>query len=212
MDREPAGVDARVEALLREAHICRMRHQFVEAEEKCRAALSLRPKDVTGLEMLGDLLAEKGSLQEAAETYLRAMEAAPGRASIEKKHARLALQLGEQQYQRQMAQMLLENPGAFSSPLPPRNPLVAFVLSSIWPGLGQFYNRELVKGGLVAAGAVLAMVLGGAALFRLVFAISGTRLAPSGIESVFGVIYACLWVYSVIDATVRAQRSSASLP
>jgi tetratricopeptide (TPR) repeat protein len=212
VEREAPGIDARVEALVRDANLCRMRRQFVEAEERCRAALDLRPDDASALEMLGDLLAEKGSLQEAASTYQRAMAASPGRATLEEKHARLALELGEQQHQRQMAEMLLANPRAASSSLPPRNPLIALALSTLWPGLGQFYNQEFVKGLAVAAGAVLAFVLGGVALLRLVFAMSGTRLAPSGIESVFGLIYGFLWLYSVIDAAVQAQRSSASLP
>ena len=36
-----------------------------------------------------------------------------------------------------------------------RSPTIAVLLSSIFPGLGQLYNRELRKAGLFAVGAIL---------------------------------------------------------
>jgi tetratricopeptide (TPR) repeat protein len=200
---------ARAEILLREAHVLRMRRQFAEAETKVRAALDVHPESVTGLEMLGDLLAEKGSLEEAAAKYKYALELAPGRAAIEEKHARLALELGEQQHQRSVAEMLLQNPRALGGPQRrKRNPILAFFLSSLWPGLGQLYNHEYGKGLLMAGGGLITFLLSGDALFRMLFAVSGSRVSPSASGSVFGVIFTCLWIYSLIDAPIRAQKLS----
>lgn len=206
---EPSGASERAAPLLREAHLLKMRGKIVEAEMKCREALLLEPEDATGLEMLGDLLAEKGSLKEAAATYRQALERAPGRVVLEEKYARAALALGEQQHQRAMAQMLLDNPRMASSERRPR-PLLAFLLSALWPGLGQLYNEEYAKGLAMAAGALAAILLGGDSLVRLLFAATGSRVAPSSMESVFGVIFLLLWLASVVDAPARAQKLAES--
>jgi tetratricopeptide (TPR) repeat protein len=200
--------DVRAESMLREAHVLRMRGQFAEAETKVRAALEVHPESVTGLEMLGDLLAEKGAREEAAAQYRRAMELAPGRAALEEKHARLALEMGEQQHQRAVAEMLLQNPRALGNQPRRRNPIVAFLLSGLWPGFGQLYNQEYWKGLLMAGGGLLTVLLGGDALFRMLFAFTGSRVTPSASGTVFGVIFTCLWIYSLIDAPVRAQKLS----
>src|SRR5688500_9517480 len=63
-ERREAG-----ERLLREANVLRIRKQYAEAEERCRAAVELLPDDVSALEMLGDLLYDKGSLEEARDHY-----------------------------------------------------------------------------------------------------------------------------------------------
>jgi tetratricopeptide (TPR) repeat protein len=201
-----AGPD-RVAALLREAHLLRMRSRFVEAEEKVREAVALAPEDPAALEMLGDLLAEKGSIAEAVEIYRRAMERAPGRAVLEEKHARLVLMLADQQQERALAQMLLEDPRRAGSGRR-RNPMHAFLLSAFLPGLGQLYNGEYLKGVLFLAGGFLTFLLGGESLLRLLFAVSGGRAAPSGLEAVFGFLSFLLWVAAMVDAPVRAQRSS----
>jgi tetratricopeptide (TPR) repeat protein len=186
-----------------------MRGRYGEAEGKVRDALARAPEDTAGLEMLGDLLAEKGSLQEAADVYQRALERAPGRAALEEKHAQVVLALGEQQHERALAQMLLENPRLAASDRR-SNPALAFFLSAVLPGMGQIYNGEYVKGALFMGLAFLAFLLGGEALLRLLFAASGSRVAPSGAESVFGFLSLLLWLASVIDAPVRAQKLAQS--
>jgi len=186
-----------------------MRGRFVEAEDKVREAVALAPGDPAALEMLGDLLAEKGSIAEAVALYQRALERGPGRAALEEKHARLVLILAEQQHERALAQLLLENPGRAASGRR-RNPTHAFFLSAFLPGLGQIYNGEYLKGVLFLAGGFLSFLLGGESLLRLLFAASGSRVAPSGLEAVFGFLSFLLWVAAMVDAPVRAQRLSES--
>jgi tetratricopeptide (TPR) repeat protein len=205
---DPSNTVARAEALLREAHVLRMRRQFGEAETKCRQALELRPDDVAGLEMLGDLLAEKGAVKEAAAAYQQALDQAPGRAALETKYARAALAMGEQQHQREMAELLLRDPTA-STAGRRRNPMMALGLSAFWPGLGQFYNQEMLKGGVLAGSSLLALLLGGDSFFRFLLALMGARVAPPTTGAVFGILYFFLWLYSVVDAPVRAQKLSA---
>lgn len=202
---EPSAVPDRVPALLREAHLLRMRSRYVEAEEKVREAATLAPDDPAALEMLGDLLAEKGTLGEAAEAYRRAKEQAPDRSALEEKHARLVLLLAEQERERELALLLLENPSLAVSGRR-RSPALAFGLSAFLPGLGQMYNGEYLKGGLFLAGSFLTFLLGGEALVRLLFTFSGSRVTPSGIEAAFGFLSLLLWIAAAVDAPVRAQR------
>jgi hypothetical protein len=58
MDATPtSNTSERVERLLRDAHLLRMRQQWGQAETLCRQALELSPDDVLGRELLADLLA-----------------------------------------------------------------------------------------------------------------------------------------------------------
>ncbi len=70
------------------------------------------------------------------------------------------------------------------------NPFVAAVLSAVFPGVGQLYNRELGKGiALMAAGTVAALSV--AVVVGLVF-------------------YPIVWVYAVYDAYKTAERQSST--
>src|SRR4051794_36321379 len=105
-------IQTRAEQLLREAHILRMRGQWAAAETACRQALELTPEDTLGQEMLGDLLIEKGSLDEALDVYRKAFEKQPAKASLEEKIARAVLQKGEEAHDRLAAELMLNAPGS----------------------------------------------------------------------------------------------------
>jgi tetratricopeptide (TPR) repeat protein len=200
----------KIDALLREANVLRLRGQVDDAEQRCRTVLELSAEEPTALEMLGDLLRGRGKLEEAGEQYRRAVAAAPGRPSPEMKYAEVALELAERQRMRDAATLLLQSPP--SQELQRRNVTMALLLSLIFPGLGQFYNREAVKGGLLVGGSLLCLLMGGDALLRLLFTVATAR--PSGaINSLgawFGLLGGVLWLYGVIDAAVTAQRQGRS--
>ena len=72
------------------------------------------------------------------------------------------------------------------------NPFVAAVLSALFPGLGQLYNRQLEKGiALVAAGMVAAL----------------STIIVVGI-----VLYPVVWLYAIYDAYRVAERRESSGP
>jgi TM2 domain-containing membrane protein YozV len=83
-----------------------------------------------------------------------------------------------------------------------RRRVVALVLSGIFPGLGQFYNRQPAKGAIgLAAGAVLSWLAGRAMpADPLAFDQAGFVL--------FGPLSALLivWTWSIIDAWRAAGR------
>jgi tetratricopeptide (TPR) repeat protein len=196
----------KLDTLLREANVLRLRGQFAEAEARCRAALELAPTDPTALEMMGDLERGRGQLAEAAKRYQSALASSPQRPSVEKKFAEVTLELAERQRLRDAATLMLAHPR--SAEQQRRNVMLAFILSGLFPGLGQFYNREPMKGTLLVLGALVCLWVGLQSLLRLFLTVVTTR--PAGqvgsMEAWFGVLGVVLWLYSVIDAVVTAQK------
>jgi tetratricopeptide (TPR) repeat protein len=199
----------KLDALLREANVFRLRGQAEEAEARCRAALELAPEDATALEMMGDLVRGRGQTEAAADFYKRAVAAAPGRPSPEKKYAEVTLELADRARQREVVDLLLEP--AISPQQQRRNVMTAFLLSAFFPGLGQFYNREGIKGALLVVSSLACLALGGDQLMRLLLTVATTR--PSGeVNSMgawLGLLSGVLWIYAVIDAVVTAQKRNA---
>jgi tetratricopeptide (TPR) repeat protein len=135
------------EALMRDAAMLRRREKYGEAEQKCRQALQLVPRDAAALEFLGDLLQGVARIDEALAAYKRAVEADSRRSAAERKYGELLMQ-----QQRWNA----SDPEAV-----PKNPLFAMLLSLLLPGLGQFHNSDTVKGlFFLAADAVCIYLLG----------------------------------------------------
>ena len=86
---------------------------------------------------------------------------------------------------------------------PQRRKVVALILSGIFPGLGQFYNRQPFKGmAFVVAGGVLTWLSGRA--------IPGDLLTqnPPGLGLLFWpCVLLIVWCWSLIDAWRAAYRS-----
>lgn len=209
----PGDEQARVEQLLRQAHIHRMRQQWSAAEALCRQALELAPEDPMGIEMMGDLQVEKGNLQTALEHYRKAFEAQPGKAILEEKIGRTVLSIAEEEQERAEAQLLLNSPNRKSERK--RNATVATLLSLLCPGIGQLFLGQQVKGGILLAVGLLSIWFGGADLFKLLVVASGAAL-PRG-ESVnsflamLGILGLLVWLYSLLDASAQAGKSTRSL-
>ncbi|HUV05578.1 MAG TPA: hypothetical protein VMX94_10780 [Armatimonadota bacterium] len=196
-----------VERLLASANLHRMRGELMYAEERCREALGVSPEDVAIRETLGDILHERGKLDAALSEYRDAVELAPGSSSLETKLAKVALEIAERERQRAVAQGILESPHGYTRR--ERSPVTA-VLLAIVPGLGQFYNGDLVKA-LVIWG-VLVLFL---ASWRL------QRPYPGSIKHVrellyytnplilvLGVLFVIVYLYGLIDAAITAERLS----
>ncbi|MBC9985424.1 zinc ribbon domain-containing protein [Haloferax sp. AS1] len=71
------------------------------------------------------------------------------------------------------------------------NPFIAAVLSAVFPGLGQLYNRELERGLVFAVGFIVATAS--------VMVLIGFLLAPA------------VWLYAVYDAYTRAELRAEEL-
>jgi hypothetical protein len=87
---------------------------------------------------------------------------------------------------------------SMTNPTGRRRAMVAFFLSGVFPGLGQFYNRQALKGG--------AFLVAGVALSWLIGRMVPTDLAALASASVGtdAILLLCLllaiWLWSAIDA------------
>jgi hypothetical protein len=82
-----------------------------------------------------------------------------------------------------------------------RRKVIAFVLSGIFPGLGQLYNREIMKGALfLGVSIVLSWLMGRALPTDLL------TPAPFGASLLIpSILLLAIWIWSVIDAWRRAR-------
>src|SRR5439155_22641761 len=116
----------------------------------------------------------KGSLDEARALCQRALELQPGRPSAETRLAKIILEAAEQEHQRLAAQALLEG-GGESGKARKRRVTTSFLLSLLFPGLGQLYNGEYVKAAILGGTFLLGMWIGGAELFQIGLGFMGAK-------------------------------------
>ncbi|MCS7209330.1 MAG: tetratricopeptide repeat protein [Fimbriimonadales bacterium] len=207
-----------IERLLRLAHIHQVRGESIKAKELLQQALALDAENAGVWELLGDYQREAGDWQGAHDAYKKAHELAPDHASIERKYAEAVLQLTRQQEQYQQWERALEGKGTGSDLTLPRNPGLAFMLSLIMPGVGQLYNGQFLKGGIILATVVLSIVAilvvppGGDDFFHDLFAYlvnpARVRGGLSSVQIGAGVAVLVAWFYAFIDAPLSAAARS----
>lgn len=194
--------------LLAAANLQRMRGQWTDAEDTCRRALSLAPNDAALHEVLGDILREIGKLDAAMAEYKIAMGLAPVKPALETKYAKLTLEIGEKEHERILAEDMIANPKKYTTR--EKKPIMALVYAIMLPGLGQFYNGEIVKASII---------LGSLLLFLASFALFPTHPRDpnsmagllNGIDPIvqwLGSVAAIAYLYGLVDAPVRAEKSS----
>lgn len=195
-----------LERLLGQANLHRLRDQVLEAENTCRKALEIAREDVVFREMLADILHESGKLDAALAEYRTGLQYAPGRDSLEKKFAKVTLEIADREREKELARDMLLNPQKYAPK--ERSPSIAF-FSALIPGLGQFYNGEIVKS---------AVIFGGFLLFVTTYALF--QRYPPGISNlhnllyytnplvlITGLIFLVAYIYGVIDALVVAGKT-----
>ena len=89
-----------------------------------------------------------------------------------------------------------------SDPGARRRQVVGFILSGIFPGLGQFYNREYLKGVLfLIPGAVLTWLIGRVTPTSLL-----ALAQPNATLILLLAALLVLWIWAIIDAWRVAAR------
>jgi len=211
-----------VHKLLATANLFRMRGQYDEAQEKCSEALRLYPRNIEAMEMMGDLLYERGRLDEALHQYKAAIDLLPT-PSLETKYARMLLRIEERERERQKAEAALARPKA--AVRRKRSPATALMLSAMVPGMGQFYNGEIVKGLIIIGvwGICTLWALSSPFLSEFLKSLLSTLLRGEGARGVspasatiggsalfpIAIGVSC-WLYSIIDAPLSATRQTES--
>lgn len=202
-----------VERLLRQAHLEKMRGQSEQARATLQRALELMPDAPDVWELLGDYRREAGDWKGAHEAYQKAHELAPDNPHIERKFAEAVLRLSRQQEQYQMWERALGGKETANATLLPRNPGLAFLLSMQMPGVGQLYNGQWVKGGVLLAlwvlGWAVFMLTPGSSDFvynLLAYLVNPTRVRGgiSAFQVILALMLFVVWVYAMIDAPLSA--------
>lgn len=209
-----------VERLLTKANALRARGDNLKAESTCREALALAPEDPGVLELLGDLLLAAGKPTEAQELFRKAFARRPERGVLEEKIALAALKSDASLRAAQKRLQQGENPQLDDRK--PRNPVLAFFLSSLLPGMGQMYNGDYWKGGVLFLAALFTFgvlfysvtgLLAAAAHVRHESTLTALSDAMQNWSTVhlLWVLVNCLafmgvWGYSLIEAPVHASR------
>jgi tetratricopeptide (TPR) repeat protein len=201
-----------VDRLLVLANVQRMRNQFVEAEDTCRKALEITPGDVSLKEILADILQERGKPEDALAEYKSAMELAPGKASLETKYAKLIIEIAERKHEKELAEDMLNNPHKY--PVVKKSVGLVLLLAAIFPGLGQLYNKEYVKAGVISGVSILFIATWALTIkfggYRAVTNISDFFADTNPLVLVLGFLAGILYLYGVFDAVFSASKSNAS--
>jgi tetratricopeptide (TPR) repeat protein len=200
--------------LLLEARLLLRRGQPDQAQARCENALEIAPQSWEAHVMVGDILTAEGRPEEALERYREAQAIVPEQAGVEERIARAVLARAERD--RLGPDGDAAAIGAGAAPGPRRNPQLAAVLSLVLPGLGQGYNRQLLKAAIIL-GMVVVLVMAlffqvGAQLRQLAQQ-GGARASLDYWDAVLtpgamlwsGLLMAA-WFYSIVDAALAAGR------
>jgi tetratricopeptide (TPR) repeat protein len=196
--------------LLGEAVLLRAKGKPREALEKTQESLRVMADNPDAFEILGDLYSSLGPPEAAIEAYQRALELDPSRITLETRLAHIALKKGEIDYQRRLAQDIIA--GRYR-PLQKRNPGIAGLLSLIFPGLGQVYNQDWIKGGILLLVFLLLTAKISITLYLLkpwaqgdMFSLLGAFFARPALF--WTILLLVIYGYATIDAAVAATRSA----
>jgi tetratricopeptide (TPR) repeat protein len=217
-DLDPKREEA--ERLLRQANLQQMRGQHSEASESLKQALELNPEHAPSWELLGDMYRQAGDRDAAREAYKHAHELDAKLTSAERKYAEIVLQVAQEQQQREVWQYAVDNPQS-DLLLPKRNPGLAFLLSMCLPGVGQLYNGDFVKGGIVIGIWFIGWVIifaspeGNAFMgnfLRVLLSTSGARGGLSPLLTFALIVASLVHLYAMIDAPFIAVNRNKQLP
>lgn len=200
--------------LLGKANLLRMKGEFAEAGSLVQQAVELIPDYAPAWEMLGDLKMSSGDRAAAQEAYKQAHELDPKLVSSERKYAELVLAITNERLQQEEWSRMLEGSEGDLLQMK-RNPGLAFLCSMCVPGVGQLYNGEFVKGGIVLGLFVVgwivifAMPEGNLFMKNLLKMLFSANPARGGLSPLLTMTFFALLLthlYALIDAPLSAFR------
>jgi TM2 domain-containing membrane protein YozV len=196
-----------------------MRGEYVEAEDLLCKAIELDDSRLDVRELMADMLYARGQLGTAAEEYKKILDADPKHAFVETKYAKVILEQSEADYEKRMAVEMLTNPQKFAEP--PRHPLLAFILSAVVPGLGQLYNKEIVKAAIIVGTILLSALIlalcpietgnllkGFSTVLNPSIADSKQKLIVGPFVTLAAGVIMFVYIYAIIDAPIAAAKDA----
>ena len=221
---DPIQREREREKLLTQASAFRVKGLVTDARETLQQAVRFfegrPPQEVAPIyEQIGDLLETEDFADEAMTAYGAAYELDPKRVSADRKKATLALNLATRRNPDAMSAALLRGESIADvlgeGPVTRRNAGLAMFLSVVFPGFGQLYNAQIIKGLILLSIAVISLLVISLSadkdsLFRNIAALFALRkggAAPSPTMIFFTLAYLIAWLYSIVDAPFFSSKA-----
>lgn len=200
-----------LDRLLAETHLRIKQQQYAEAKERLEQAKALAPREPAVLELEGDLLFAQRRYAQAEAIYLQAFHADPSNARVEEKYATAIVKVHEPQLRAEVMSLPDDSPWDFRIARPP---WASALFSALFPGLGQFYNGDLLKG----AGIVFLNIIFWSRMANVLYYLVRDEGQRSR-EGVMGsltqganifvlLLMLALWIYSIVDAYLIAREEN----
>ena len=199
-----------LERMATAANIHVRRKEYTEALNMLQQMLELDPGQHGIHRAVADIYLEQGKPGEALEHYEAALALAPGNAEYERGIATAKLRVGEAQQTRERVQELADHPEVRD--VSRKRVGCASASALVFPGFGQIYNGDYVKGGILAALGMLSLLL---MLWELLVGVApvvhSKGTAPPNYPEIVLALLACvalivLFAYGFIDAMRVARR------
>jgi tetratricopeptide (TPR) repeat protein len=128
------------------------------AAQAAEELLERWPDSTTAHELMGDVLCVQGKVDEALAAFAKAKGIEPANVDAERKYAALMLKTGEVERRRERMAKMLDDPAAHVKHKRSQ-PMAAMTLALVFPGFGQVYNDDYMKGLGLFSGAFVILVL-----------------------------------------------------
>ncbi|MHB9026889.1 MAG: RING finger protein [Armatimonadota bacterium] len=205
--------DTSLDRLLAEIYLRLRQEQFDEAQTRLAQAKELAPGHPAVLEIEGDLFFARRRYRDAEAVYRQAFQADPANAKLEEKYATALIKVHEPEYN---MHAIPDEDSIWGNKV--KRPVTASaLLSALLPGLGQWYNGEIIKGGALI---VVSVMLFGAEISYVMQSYSHLHKQglPFSMGGLFGPLFTggslfviflmlAVWVYSIIDAALVAHST-----
>lgn len=221
---DPLGRERELDRLLTTANVQRMRAQILPARKTLEQALliaqMLTPVHAAPVhEQRGDMLAAEERWPEARAEYEQALALCDGnRPSAERKLAEITIRISDEEALQRLGGALRGDDlsDILSDPRTGKRHAGLAMILSIIPGFGQFYCGQFIKGAVLLAVFVVALLVISVAPEKLEYLkLVGATMTMQHYKAtvpahlhVFGFVAFASWLYSVVDAPFTAQRMS----
>lgn len=174
--------------------------RYAEAANRLVAAKTLAPDHPAVLEIEGDLAFAQGRFSHAEKCYKLALAGDPQNGKLEEKYATALLKVRFPAY---LANQIPDD-SPWSNRVS-RNPTLSALQSAFLPGLGQFYNGDLLKGIIIFSVTLIIdfsvlHLIGNALYVKREQNIPMLTTLSHGTSLVLVLLLLAIWVYAVIDA------------
>jgi tetratricopeptide (TPR) repeat protein len=211
----------KVRSLLSGAALCNRRLQWDEALKKCQEALALDSQSAEAHELVGDILQARGNWDGALQSYKTAQALNPKRTVLEEKIGLVSIELDQIALREERREQLKADPSQLK--WDERDPKVACILSAIVPGLGQIYNRDYVKAGVILGVSLVSLTIFVWAFHGALDTVSAQATLSRKLDALINYMQSWsipkllwmllnsllpvgLWGYSLIEAPLRAKQ------